>query len=111
MTSAFRWALWSAIGFAVVTAGLGAYYYLQARPMWSQPEKRQMIEKVLRDADTPADTVRKTALEGQDVIAKSFDAIDRALELILIFGFAAAAILAYLAYLIRKGAKELNGAP
>jgi O-antigen/teichoic acid export membrane protein len=111
MRTAFLWALWSAIGFAVASAGLAAFYYLHARPMWSQPERHQMIEKVLRDPNTPADIVRKTALEGHNVIAKSYLAVDSALQLLLIFGFGAAIVLAYLAYLIRKNAKDLKSAP
>ena len=111
MTSVYRLALWSAIGFALLSAGLGAYYYGHARPMIAQPEKHQLIERILRDPSTPADVVRKTAIEGHDVQSKAFAAVDAALELVLIFGFGAAILFSYIAYAARKAAKGAASAP
>jgi len=111
MKAAYRFALFSAIGFAVLSVGVGTFYYLHARPTWSQPQKHQLIEKVLQDPATPVDVVRKTALDGHDLLSKAYVALDSALELLLTFGFGAALLFGYLAYAVRKAAKEAQSAP
>jgi hypothetical protein len=79
--------------------------------MWAQPEKQQSIENVLRDPNTPTDILRRTALEEHELIAKAYVVIDAALEVLLIFGFGAAVLFAYLAYVVSKNRKEVEGAP
>ncbi len=111
MRIAFRLAVGSAIGFALISAGIAGFYYWHARPMLLQPEKYRFIEQMLRDPTTTGEMLRQTALEGHNVILSSHAIIDSALELLICLGYGAALVFAILAYLVRKAEKGTLSAP
>jgi hypothetical protein len=109
--SAFRLALIFAIAYAGIATVLAAHYFLNVRPALPQPEKLQVIEKILRDPSTPADVLRTTALEGNELIVDGQKVIEAAIQFILIIGFGASLVLACVAYLIAKSDGKSKSAP
>ena len=102
-------ALWAALFFAAAMI-VGGSYYFYVRATFPGAEKQAAVARFIQDPKSPAEHVRKVALDSHETVIAAFEAIEAAAIVIVVLCLAAAGGFMSIVMDVRKAKKGASGA-